>query len=164
MCLLLLKAVDQGQQLDEAGAFQTEVQNYQFLEKQQTEIDTAFDVKDYRKALFHVEQSLNVASVSRRLKVKKAECLAYLGRYAEAQGIANDVLRLESMNADAIFVRGLCLYYEDFVDKAFTHFQQVLRLAPDHQRAKDTYKVKFATLLLKCNHQGFCHKSLLAMT
>ena len=29
------------------------------------------------------------------------------------------------MNADAIYVRGLCLYYEDNVDKAFTHFQQV---------------------------------------
>ena len=32
------------------------------------------------------------------------------------------------MNADAIYVRGLCLYYEDNVDKAFTHFQQVYYL------------------------------------
>ena len=47
----------------------------------------------------------------------------------------------DSTNVDAIFVRGLCLYYEDNVDKAFTHFQQVLRFAPDHQRAKDIYKV-----------------------
>ena len=57
--------------------------------------------------------------------------------------MANDLLRSDSMNADAMYVRGLCLYYEDFVDKAFTHFQQVLRLAPDHQRAKATYKVRF---------------------
>ena len=55
--------------------------------------------------------------------------------------IANDLLRSDGTNADAMFVRGLCLYYEDFVDKAFSHFQQVLRLAPDHQQAKDTYKV-----------------------
>jgi DnaJ family protein C protein 7 len=47
----------------------------------------------------------------------------------------------DSTNVDAIYVRGLCLYYEDNVDKAFTHFQQVLRFAPDHQRAKDVYKV-----------------------
>ena len=67
-----------------------------------------------------------------------------LGRYAESQNIANDLLRSDGTNADAMFVRGLCLYYEDFVDKAFSHFQQVLRLAPDHQQAKDTYKVKNA--------------------
>ena len=39
--------------------------------------------------------------------------------------VANDLLRADAMNADAIYVRGLCLYYEDNVDKAFTHFQQV---------------------------------------
>ena len=31
--------------------------------------------------------------------------------------MANDLLRSDSMNADAMYVRGLCLYYEDFVDK-----------------------------------------------
>merc|ERR1719412_2376748 len=135
------QAIDQGLALEpNSKAFGMEIQNYQFLEKQQTEMDTAFEAKDYRKALFHVDQSLNIGVASKRLKVKKAECLAYLGRYAEAQNMANDLLRSDSMNADAMFVRGLCLYYEDFVDKAFTHFQQVLRLAPDHQRAKTTYK------------------------
>merc|ERR1711881_248405 len=135
------QAIDQGLVLEpESKAFETEIHNYEFLEKQHSEIDTAFEAKDYRKALFHVDQSLNIGVASKRLKVKKAECLAYLGRYAEAQNMANDLLRSDSMNADAMYVRGLCLYYEDFVDKAFTHFQQVLRLAPDHQRAKDTYK------------------------
>merc|ERR1719210_1075692 len=135
------QAIDQGLTLEpESKAFETEIQNYQFLEKHHTEIDTAFEAKDYRKALFHVDQSLNIGVASKRLKVKKAECLAFLGRYAEAQNMANDLLRSDSMNADAMYVRGLCLYYEDFVDKAFTHFQQVLRLAPDHQMAKDTYK------------------------
>jgi DnaJ family protein C protein 7 len=135
------QAIDQGLTLEpDSKAFDTEIQNYQFLEKQHSDIDTAFELKDYRKALFHVDQSLNIGVASKRLKVKKAECLAYLGRYAEAQNMANDLLRSDSMNADAMYVRGLCLYYEDFVDKAFTHFQQVLRLAPDHQRAKATYK------------------------
>merc|ERR1719195_2156080 len=44
------------------------------------------------------------------------------------------------MNADAIYVRGLCLYYEDNVDRAFSHFTQVLRFAPDHVKAKEIYK------------------------
>ena len=64
----------------ESKAFETEIQNYQFLEKHHTEIDTAFEAKDYRKALFHVDQSLNIGVASKRLKVKKAECLAYLGK------------------------------------------------------------------------------------
>lgn len=135
------QAIERGKSLEpNSSAFDTETQNCQFLGKQQEEIDSAFETQDYRKALFHLDQFLNAACASKRHKVKKAECLAYLGRYAEAQNIANDLLRSDSMNADAMYVRGLCLYYEDFVDKAFTHFQQVLRLAPDHQKAKDTYK------------------------
>jgi len=147
-CCVLLGEIPSAKQAMERGlrlepsskAFESEIHNCKLLEKQQTEINSAYEAKDYRKALFHVEQSLNIALASKRLKVKKAECLAYLGRYVEAQNIANDLLRSDSMNADAMYVRGLCLYYEDFVDKAFTHFQQVLRLAPDHQMAKDTYK------------------------
>lgn len=46
------------------------------------------------------------------------------------------------MNADAIYVRGLCLYYQDNTEKAFQHFQQVLRLAPDHSKARDALRVR----------------------
>ena len=55
---------------------------------------------------------------------------------------ASDILRADSMNADAVYVRGLCLYYQDNVEKAFQHFQQVLRLAPDHTKARAVYKVR----------------------
>ena len=66
-----------------------------------------------------------------------------LSRYAEAQEAANYVLQFDNINVDAIYVRGLCLYYEDNVDRAFSHFTQVLRLAPDHLKAKEIYKVMF---------------------
>ena len=46
-------------------------------------------------------------------------------RYAEAQEAANGVLSLDNLNADAIYVRGLCLYYEDNLDRAISHFTQV---------------------------------------
>ena len=45
------------------------------------------------------------------------------------------------MNADALFVRGMCLYYQDSIEKAFQHFQQVLKLVPDHHKSKEVYKV-----------------------
>jgi len=122
------------------------------LKKFQADTEQAYQVKDYRKALFCIDRSLSVALASRPLKVARAECLAYLGRYGESQEIANDLLRLDNMNADAIYVRGLCLYYEDNVDKAFTHFKHVLRLAPDHQKAKDVYQK--ARLLKQKKEEG----------
>lgn len=89
-----------------------------------------------------MDRALLLATASRQLKLARAECLAFLGRHAEAQESANDLLRADTMCADAIYVRGLCLYYEDQLDKAFNHFQQVLKFAPDHQKAKDIYKVR----------------------
>lgn len=35
-----------------------------------------------------------------------------LGRCQEAQEIANDSLRFDSFDTEAIYVRGLCLYFE----------------------------------------------------
>lgn len=48
----------------------------------------------------------------------------------------SDILRMDSTNADALYVRGLCLYYEDCIDKAVQFFVQALRMAPDHEKAR----------------------------
>lgn len=45
-------------------------------------------------------------------------------------------MKSDSASADAVYVRGLCLYYKDNLDKGITHFQQVLTLDPDHSKAK----------------------------
>merc|ERR1711981_608187 len=117
-----------------------EKSSIQQLATYQNDFNQAYAAKDFRKALFCLDRALSISSASRQLKISRAECLAFLGRYSEAQEVANDLLRLDNINAEAIYVRGLCLYYEDNVDKAFTHFQQVLRLAPDHTKAKEIYK------------------------
>ena len=49
------------------------------------------------------------------------------------------------MNADALYVRGMCLYYQDSTEKAFQHFQEVLRRDPDHHKSKDIYRVSACT-------------------
>lgn len=43
---------------------------------------------------------------------------------------------MDSTNGDALYVRGLCLYYEDCIDKAVQFFIQALRMAPDHEKAR----------------------------
>lgn len=45
-------------------------------------------------------------------------------------------MKADAASADAVYVRGLCLYYKDNLDKGLTHFQQVLTLDPDHSKAK----------------------------
>lgn len=83
-----------------------------------------------------MDRALALASACHRFKILKAECLALLGRYPEAQSVASDILRMDSTNADALYVRGLCLYYEDCIDKAVQFFVQALRMAPDHEKAR----------------------------
>lgn len=72
-----------------------------------------------------------------RYRLLKAECLAFLGRCDEAVDIAISVMKLDSTSADAIYVRGLCFYYTDNLEKGIKHFELALQLDPDHKRAKE---------------------------
>jgi DnaJ family protein C protein 7 len=75
-----------------------------------------------------------------RYKLKKAGYLILLGRYQEAQNITNDILHADEKNADAIYVHGMSFYYQENMVKAFCHFERVLRLVPNHQKATAIYK------------------------
>uniref|UniRef100_A0A1B6M3I0 J domain-containing protein n=1 Tax=Graphocephala atropunctata TaxID=36148 RepID=A0A1B6M3I0_9HEMI len=110
------------------------------FKRHEEDVKKAYDKKDYRRVVYYLDRILEVAPACTRLKVLKAECLAYLGRYQEAHELANDIVFADQTNADAIFVRGICLYYQDNVDRAFSHFQHVLKLAPDHKKAIEIYK------------------------
>lgn len=67
---------------------------------------------------------------------------AYIYIYIKFLFYFSDALHIDKQNAEAIYIRGMCLYFQDDVDRAFTHFQQVLRLAPDHAKALEIYKVR----------------------
>ncbi|KAL4715100.1 hypothetical protein ACJJTC_012147 [Scirpophaga incertulas] len=110
------------------------------LRKLHEEGARAMEAADYRRVVFCMDRCLDYSPSCSKAKLKKAECLALLGRCQEAQEIANDSLRFDNLDAEAIYVRGLCLYFEDKDEQAFKHFQQVLRLAPDHKKAIEVYK------------------------
>lgn len=61
---------------------------------------------------------------------------------------SSDILRMDSTNGDALYVRGLCLYYEDCIDKAVQFFVQALRMAPDHEKARLACRVSNLVLEL----------------
>ncbi|XP_059471816.1 dnaJ homolog subfamily C member 7 [Neocloeon triangulifer] len=95
---------------------------------------------DYRRVVYCMDRCIAISPACPQFRLWKAESLAYLGRFQEGEELANEVLSKDKSNVEAIYVRGLCLYYQDNVDKAIQHFQTVLRLAPDLQKAKDVYK------------------------
>ena len=153
-CVLLGDTVSARQALTKLGDLgednPAEQKNIEMVEKMVADSQQAYQGKDYRKSLYCLDKALGVSTHSLSIKTSRAECLAFLGRYTEAAEAANSVLQLDNMNADAIYVRGLCLYYEDNVDRAFSHFTQVLRFAPDHVKAKEIYKVRVITKCCIC--------------
>uniref|UniRef100_A0AAX7U843 J domain-containing protein n=1 Tax=Astatotilapia calliptera TaxID=8154 RepID=A0AAX7U843_ASTCA len=115
---------------------QQEVKNAESILEYERMAEIGFEKRDFRMVVFCMDRALDSASACHKFKILKAECLALLGRYPEAQSVASDILRMDSTNADALYVRGLCLYYEDCIDKAVQFFVQALRMAPDHDKAR----------------------------
>uniref|UniRef100_A0AAR2KPR4 DnaJ homolog subfamily C member 7 n=1 Tax=Pygocentrus nattereri TaxID=42514 RepID=A0AAR2KPR4_PYGNA len=115
---------------------QQELKNAESILEYERMAEIGFEKRDFRMVVFCMDRALESASACHRFKVLKAECLALLGRYPEAQSVASDILRMDSTNGDALYVRGLCLYYEDCIDKAVQFFIQALRMAPDHEKAR----------------------------
>lgn len=117
-----------------------EKKDLEYVQRYLAEAEAAFAVKDYRKVVYCMDRCCSISTSCTKFKLTKAECWMLLGRYDVAQEIANNILHIDKQNADALYIRGMCLYYNDNIDSAFAHFQHVLRLAPDHAKASDTYK------------------------
>jgi len=101
---------------------------------------SAYEKGDYRKIEFCMRRLLEFAPFCVSYKGLQAECLALTGKYADAQLLANDILQKDRNNTEALYVRGLCLYYQDQTDRAYTLFQHLLRTNPDCKKARDAYK------------------------
>jgi len=117
-----------------------DIQNANAVKSFDEKANESYKKGDYRRVVFLMDSALNHSSDSMHFKIAKAEALALLGRYQEAQEIANDCIFRDQTNVDAIYVRGICLYYQDNADKAFQHFQRVLQFSPDFEKAKSFFK------------------------
>ncbi|XP_030382781.1 dnaJ homolog subfamily C member 7 isoform X2 [Scaptodrosophila lebanonensis] len=120
----------------QSTALSSEQQAVQKLRQLETTIQTNYDTQAYRNVVFYLDSALKVAPACLRYRLLKAECLAFLERCEEALDIAVGVMKLDSTSADAIYVRGLCLYYTDNLEKGILHFERALQLDPDHHKSK----------------------------
>jgi DnaJ family protein C protein 7 len=103
------------------------------------ECKISYEAQDYKRALFCLDRILEHIPCT-RYKLQKARCLVLLGQYQEAERTANDVLQTDGGNVVAIYMRGLCLYYQDNIKEAFNHFRLALRLEPNYTEAINSYK------------------------
>ena len=56
---------------DESVKFDLERTSLDFLDKHDSNLRLAFDQRDYRKALYHIDQALKIASASQKLKLSR---------------------------------------------------------------------------------------------
>lgn len=144
-CSLLLgdliateQAIKKFIELDPANqALRPELLGLKQLRELNEKAASCYDKKDYRTCLYHCDNAIKIAPASIHYKLLKAECLAMLERFDEAGDIAISIMQSNSTNADAIYVRGLTLYYSDNLDKGLLHFERALQLDPDHKKAKE---------------------------
>ncbi|XP_057319410.1 dnaJ homolog subfamily C member 7-like [Microplitis mediator] len=125
-----------------------------FLKK----IDDKVSEKKYTEAVKYLDKLIKISSQCVSYKIKKAECLALMEKFKEAETLINDVLKYNKSNPDAVYILGLCLYHLD-TDRAVAQLKEVLRLVPDHSDALKLYK-KAKALIEKKNegNNAFVHK------
>jgi DnaJ family protein C protein 7 len=116
-----------------------EVQELAALMKFDKEGTIACRKEDYIKGVFCTDRILEQIPCT-RYKLKKVGCLILLGRFREAHSILDDILHIDTQNAEAVHVRGVCFYYQGNMEQAICQFKYTLQLAPNHQRALTIYK------------------------
>lgn len=118
------------------SAIRSEQQSCQQLRTLEKTAQTQYENQSWRNVVYYLDNALKIAPACLKYKLMKAECLAFLGRTDEAVDIAVGVMKIDTTSADAIYIRGLCLYYSDNLDKSILHFERALQLDPDHKKAK----------------------------
>lgn len=114
---------------------QSDLRMTRLVQEYESSAFQAHDKEDYRKVVFCMNHALEVCPACMVYKVMRAEAYCLMGKYSDALTDVQNILRNDSLNSDALYVKGLCLYYQDFVDKAYQHFNAVLRNDPDHKKA-----------------------------
>lgn len=120
-----------------SNSVKIEQQNCAQLRQFEEKIQNFYEKKVYRTVVFFLDSALKISPACNKYKLLKAECLAFLGRVDEASDIAVSVMKIDSTSADAVYVRGLCLYYKDHLEKGIVHFERALQLDPDNTKAKE---------------------------
>ncbi|XP_069358546.1 uncharacterized protein [Maniola hyperantus] len=101
------------------------------------DMQRAVAAQDYARAVASCESFLELCP-SNNTKATKAKCLAMLGKVEQALDIAEDCLRHHDAEPEALYAKGLCLYYSCQLQEAMDYFQRVISVFPLHLGAIDS--------------------------
>jgi tetratricopeptide (TPR) repeat protein len=107
---------------------------------------THFEAAEYDRALTAFEQVLRVDEQQVEAQVYRAQCLNYLGQYAEAYSAANKALRLNKNLPLAYVARGYALLRQGNAQAGLEELDKAVQIDPKQARA----------LLVR----GQCHEAL----
>uniref|UniRef100_A0A8C0VK62 DnaJ homolog subfamily C member 7 n=1 Tax=Cyanistes caeruleus TaxID=156563 RepID=A0A8C0VK62_CYACU len=107
-----------------------------------------FEKRDFRKVVFCMDRALEFAPACHRFKILKAECLALLGRYPEAQSVASCGLypaamsetRLELLCLRTLFWQNKVLGPPDLILPRFVSFQNAKALKAKKEDGNKAFK------------------------
>ncbi|KAM0752097.1 TPR-like protein [Meredithblackwellia eburnea MCA 4105] len=113
--------------------------------------------KDWSMVLLGIDAAAKETDETpREWRLWKVEALVGKKRYEEAAGMAADLLRSNQNQPDALYYRGLSLYYQGNHPQAIAHAQEALRNDPDYTLARTLLrKVKNLDSLKEAGNEFF---------
>lgn len=123
----VLKAASQFTEDSVEDTFKNEIVQLAQIEEHTEIAKKAEDKQDYRTASYYYKKASEIAVGCSSRKLLAAENMALHGQVPEAQALVIRILQQNGNDVYAIYVRGLCFYLEDIMDKALQHLNAALR-------------------------------------
>ncbi|SCZ93931.1 BZ3500_MvSof-1268-A1-R1_Chr6-3g08998 [Microbotryum saponariae] len=164
-CQTALGLVSQAQQtLDQAFKMDSTNVGVQNERKKVARIQNALanvkrdlEKKDWSMVLLGIDAAAReVEETPREWRTWKVQALVGKKQYDQAAGMAADLLRANQNQPEALYYRGLCLYYAGNHPQAIAHCQQALRNDPDYVLARTLLRqVKLVDSLKDAGNEAF---------
>ncbi|SCV67397.1 BQ2448_5008 [Microbotryum intermedium] len=122
-----------------------------------TNVKRDLEKKDWSMVLLGIDAAAReVEETPREWRTWKVQALVGKKQYDQAAGMAADLLRANQNQPEALYYRGLCLYYAGNHAQAIAHCQQALRNDPDYVLARTLLRqVKLLDSLKDAGNEAF---------
>lgn len=117
-----------------------ELSNIRTVRKASEEGTALVEKGKFGPALQTVGAGLKCAPNMTSLRILKARAFIGLHREKEAGDIAQDILRREGQNADAIYISALVVFHKGNAEQAIKLFKTGLKYSPDHKLCRIYWK------------------------
>ncbi|KAI1286486.1 DnaJ -like protein subfamily C member 7 [Halotydeus destructor] len=137
-CSLLVGNISQAEEivgclktLDEA-AYQGWLQRLDWLKDSIKKMEKLFAARNYEQVMRICDKVLDKSPGFLQIQVLKAEASIFLNLFEPAEGIIQDLIDIEDVASDVLYLRGLLAYYKDDLENAQQLLAELLSNKPRH--------------------------------